>query len=205
MRVFQQPVKGFTLLELMIALAIFAVINAMAYGGMNQVLKQQAGTAQQADKLKRMQLLYHIMERDFSQLVNRPIRGQYGSVVPALKGDSDYNGVEFTHLGHVNPGGFLRSELQRVRYKLDEGELQRESWRVLDQMPDSEADKASLLKDVEAFEVRYLTPADQWVSSWPPSSTLGASSTADLPKAVDVRLTTAELGELNWYFRMPDS
>ncbi|MEE9343089.1 MAG: type II secretion system minor pseudopilin GspJ [Gammaproteobacteria bacterium] len=202
---FYRKYTGFTLLELMIALSIFAVVSLMATGGMSRVLSMRQGTEVQADKLKRMQKVYHLLERDFSQAIDRKVRSAYGSDLDALMGNSQYDGVEFSHLGHANPVGFLRSEIQRVRYRLEDGELIRSSWRVLDRVADSEPDDVTLLEEAEAFSVRYLTRAQAWTDRWPPSSTAGAVSAAALPLAVDVKLTTAELGALNWTFRMPEA
>ena len=56
--------QGFTLLELLIAVAIFALIGAMAYGGLQQVLVQQQRTGQQSQRLSDLQKSYLIMQRN---------------------------------------------------------------------------------------------------------------------------------------------
>ena len=70
--------RGFTLLELLVALAIFALVSVMAYGGLASVLDQQFATDEIAGQLARLQKTYLLLQRDFEQLVPRPVRDEYG-------------------------------------------------------------------------------------------------------------------------------
>ena len=195
--------RGFTLLELLIALSIFALISAMAYGGMNSVMQQRAWTEQKADQLKQLQMAYTIMERDFSQMVDRGIRNEYGSEVGALVGGGSSSGVELSRLGHANPAGFRRSDVQRVRYLSEDGKLFRYSWKVLDRAPDSEAYKQVMIDETTEFALRYLDTSSRWQENWPPIAQTG-QLTAGLPRAVEVRLETKNFGQLVWLFRLPE-
>ena len=194
--------RGFTLLELLVALSIFAVISALAYGGMNQVLTQQALTEEKADRLQQLQITYTIFERDFAQLVNRPVRNAYGSAIGALTGSDGIDGVELTRAGRANPAGFRRSDLQRVRYASEDEKLLRQAWKVLDRSPDSEAVQQVLYEPVKAFSLRYLDRTNQWREVWPP---VGAAPGAvpGLPRVVEVTLETEDFGRLVWLFRSP--
>jgi general secretion pathway protein J len=136
--------QGFTLLELLVSLSIFALIGAMAYGGLTQVLKQQQATEVQSQQLADLQKSYRIMQRDLEQLINRGIRNEYGDSIDALVGGSGYDGVEFSRAGHANPAGFLRSDLQRIAYVPDQDTLIRRTWRVLDRAQDSLPDEEVL-------------------------------------------------------------
>lgn len=195
--------RGFTLLELLIALSIFALISAMAYSGMNSVMTQRAQTELKAEQLKRLQLAFSIMERDFSQLIDRPVRGAYGSTLEALVGSSGIDGVELTRAGHANPAGFRRSDLQRVRYQSEDQQLLRQHWKVLDRAPDSEAVQQVLLDDVEGFALRYLDQSDQWQENWPPVGQPGQAP-AGLPRVIEVELETGDFGKISWLFRLPE-
>ncbi len=195
--------RGFTLLELLVALSIFAVVSALAFGGMSQVLTQRVLTEEKADKLQQLQITYTILERDFSQLVNRPVRNAYGNSLSALAGSGGIEGVELTRSGFANPAGFRRSGLQRVRYISEDEQLLRQAWKVLDRSPDSEAAQQVLYEPVESFSLRYLDQADQWRETWPPvGGTPGAAP--GLPRAVEVVIETEDFGEITWLFRSPE-
>ncbi len=196
--------SGFTLLELLVAVAIFAVIGAMAYSGLQNVMAQQQQTAQHSDRLKSLQLVYRILQRDLEQIVQRSIRNEFGDSVAALVGGSGFNGVEFTRAGFPNPAGFLRSELQRVAYVPDQDRLLRRTWRVLDRSQDSQPDEQVLVEDLAEFAMRFLDENEEWQQNWPPLKAQG-SGPAGMPLAIEVKLELEDLGVLSWLFRVPQA
>lgn len=197
-------VAGFTLLELLVAVAVFAVIGAMAYGGLNTVMNQQQRTNEHSQRLADLQLAYRIVQRDIEQLVERPVRNEYGDTVAALVGGGGYEGVEFSRAGYPNPARFLRSEIQRVAYATDEEQLLRRTWRVLDRAQDTVPDDEVLIEAVSGFDMRFLDEGDEWQQNWPPSTTTGTVAAA-LPKAVEVRVELVDLGVLRWLFRVAEN
>jgi general secretion pathway protein J len=198
--------RGFTLLELLIAVAIFALVGAMAYGGLQQVLDQNEHTGAQSQRLSDLQKAYAIMQRDIEQLTSRKIRNGFGDTIDALVGGSGFNGVEFSRAGHANPAGFLRSDIQRVAYVPDQETLLRRTWRVLDRAQDSLPDEQVLIEGMQRFSVRFLDQANEWQEQWPPQSAqLGTSVDAGMPRAVEVQLELDDVGILNWLFGLPEN
>jgi general secretion pathway protein J len=193
---------GFTLLELLVSLTIFALIGVMAYGGLQSVMTQQSSTEEASQRLADLQKAYRIMRRDLEQIVARKIRNEYGDTLDELVGGSGFTGVEFSRAGHPNPAGFLRSDLQRVAYVPDQDILLRQTWRVLDRAQDSTPDEQVLVEGISRFSMRFLNAANEWLESWPPA--LGLSATTEsLPQAVEVELELDNLGIINWIFRLP--
>jgi len=193
---------GFTLLELLVSLSIFALIGVMAYGGLQSVMIQQSRTGEASQRLADLQKAYRIMRRDLEQIVVRKIRNEFGDTVDELVGGSGFTGVEFSRAGHPNPAGFLRSDLQRVAYVPDQDTLLRQTWRVLDRAQDSKPDEQVLVENISRFSMRFLNAANDWLESWPPP--LGASATTEgLPQAVEVELELDNFGVINWIFRLP--
>lgn len=201
-----QRVRGFTLLELLVALSIFAAIGVMAYSGLANVMRQQAQTEIYSDRMQDLQLAYRIFQRDLEQFVGRDIRNEYGDVAPALVAGGSYAGVEFTRIGHPNPANFLRSNLQRVAYVMDDERLLRRSWRVLDRSQDTEPDEQVLVEKVDDFVMRYLDQQNNWQERWPPLQDVAdeASEQPQWPLAVEVQLSLDDLGMLKWLFRLPE-
>jgi general secretion pathway protein J len=193
---------GFTLLELLVALSIFALISAMAYGGLQSVMTQQQQTGARSERLADLQKAYRIMQRDLEQIVSRQIRNEFGDRIGPVVGGSGFDGVEFSRAGHPNPAGFLRSEIQRVAYVPDQDTLLRRTWRVLDRAQDTEPDEQVLVESMSRFSMRFLDEANEWQERWPPASDQGGLLSG-LPIAVEVQLELDALGILTWIFSLP--
>ncbi len=192
--------SGMTLLELLVALAIFAVLAAMAYGGLDAVLKADGAVRQQARDLAALQRTLAMISRDLAQIAPRTVRGAYGDEQPVL--DATREGyLEWTRAGWANPAGQLRSDLQRVAYGLEGEALVRLYWSVLDRAQDSRPRRAILLEGVSGFRVRVLDASRQWREVWPRDRSAQAASS--LPLAVEVRLHTERWGDVRRLIPLP--
>lgn len=191
--------RGFTLLELIIAISIFGVIMAMAYGALRHISDTAHHLEQRSEQLADLQRAFFVINKDLQQLVDRKIRDQFGDEQPALVADGE-GYVEFTRAGWRNPLGQLRSSLQRVAYRLEGGVLYRDYWRVLDRAQDSEPLRSDIMHNVEAFEVELLPPeSEEWQTSWPPYSNNPDQVAASLPQMVKVNITLEGVGSI-WRF-----
>ena len=194
---------GFTLLELLVALSIFSIVAVLAYGGLGSVLDQRRLTEESADRLAALQRTYLIIQRDIEQLVPRAIRDEFGDERAAITGSS---GFRLTRGGWQNPLHNPRSTLQRVGYTLEDRELVRHSWLVLDRAQDSEPRQQVLVRDIINIQVRYLDPEHNWQDQWPTSEQLTGDAelqTLELPLAVELLLEHERYGEIKWLFQLP--
>jgi general secretion pathway protein J len=190
---------GFTLLELLVALTIFAVLAVMAYGGLETVLDTRAQVEAKAAHLANLQVVYSRMEQDIQQTVARTIRDSYGDPRPALIGGTGQQPtLEFTRGGWTNPSGELRSTLQRVAYGLEKNQLVRLSWMVLDRAQDSKPYKQVMLDGVNEFRVRFWVGQNAWRDAWPPVGVAGTQ----LPRAVEVTLEMTGGRTVVWLFQL---
>lgn len=194
---------GFTLLELLIAMAIFATIAVISYSGLSSMMKTSKAVEIDAARLKEIQIAVLFMQRDLLQSVNRPVREQYGSTLEALRSNDQGNvRLEFTRGGRRNPAGFLRSSLQRVGYGIDDDEnLVRFIWPVLDRSQDTKAIKHELLSKVENLQFRFLDKSNSWVQSWPPITT--NKKVVKLPRAVEFSFDLRDLGRIKRLIVLP--
>jgi len=192
--------SGVTLLELLVALAIFAVIGVIAYSGLSITLTLRSQTEAHATQLAQLQMAFSRLGRDIEQYVNRPIRNEYGDMKPAIQGTEFY--VELTCNGWRNPAQQQRATLQRVAYFVEEGILWRSYWRVLDRAQNTEALKVELLQNVESITLRYLSQDLQWYNEWPPQSLelVGIKLVA-----VEITLVVKQWGSLPRIFQVIDS
>lgn len=198
---------GFTLLELLIALAVFAIMAAMAYSGLASVLEAREEVDETLATIADLQGAIHRMQMDLEQAVPRSVRYAYGDPHPALRGLPE-QGIEFTRNGWRNPLSLPRSHLQRVAYRINEdGDLVRLSWLVLDRAQDSVPIERVLIEGVKDVEWRFLNEQREWVDVWPPGQAArasGAGSASEvMPRAVELRLETEAWGELRYLFLIP--
>jgi general secretion pathway protein J len=204
---------GFTLLELLVAMGIFALMAAMAYGGLNVIINERQETDKHAARLAQLQTSFLWLGRDIEQITNRRIRDEYGDSQLALSStEVGRFQLEFTRGGWRNPVGRARSNLQRVAYGVQENKLVRSYWNVLDRAQDSKALETVLLDGVNRMELRFLsvqTSAQQsgqdkqeWVDAWP-GNALGEKSSDGLPQALEVTLETEAEGRITRLFRVP--
>lgn len=192
-----KAVAGFTLLELLIAITIFAVIGAMALGGYNQLLKQRERADTSMARIRATQLAVTKIAQDFEQLEPRPIRDPTAQTQRAalMTDASGVNVVELTRAGWSNPAGVQRSTLQRVAYRLRDGKLYRDYWTVLDPTLGSMPVEVELLDKVTAFKLRFMDQNRQWQTLWPAAGA-SATSARDLPLAVEFTLQLEDWGEI---------
>ncbi len=191
------PERGFTLLELLVALLVFAVMSVLAYGGLRSVLDASSTTTAHMDRLTDLQRTFTALARDVEQLAGRDIRDEYGDRQPAVSAGGDDRLLELTRAGWRNPAGQARSTLQRVAYRLDEGILYKMHWAVLDRALDNQPNEAELLDGVTEVELRFLDQALAWHGQWPP---LGVED-ARL-RAIEVVLELEDWGKLRRLFQV---
>jgi len=201
--------RGFSLIELVVALAVFAALAAAAYGGLASVARTRGELQTKQDRLAAIVRAISIVERDLRQAVSRPVRADArGETIAALIGGADR--IELTRLGFANPRAEPRSNLERVVYAIDAGALRRGRYAVLDRAPDSAPTLSTVLGDADALRLRYLGTDGVWRNTWPPSEVPNATQPnidtfAVLPRAIEFRVATRDAGELRRIVELPSS
>ena len=199
----RQPTRGFTLLELLVAIAVFATLSVMAYGALREVMASSAHVEAEVEKLARLQLTFTWLERDLAQAIGRPVRDAYGDHAHAmLGGDLGTELLLFTRAGHSNPAqSARRSSLLRVGYRLDEKRFSRVFWPVVDAVQGTEPVQRELLDNVNSVSLRFLNHSVAWQPSWP--TDIQSSALTCVPAAVEVTLDVDGLGEVRRLIRTP--
>ena len=194
--------KGFTLIEIVVALAVFALVGVMASSGLNAILKWQADLEARSDQIKSIQLTLKYLEKDINRAIERTVRDQYGDRQPAFSSDGE-SIMSLTYSGWRNPAGLLRSHLQRVAYEYNEDkEFIRHSWNRLDGAILEDARGVVLLEEVEEFKIEFLNPVNAWVDQWPPINI--SANDAGLPRAVSISFDAKPLGKITRIFTVPN-
>jgi general secretion pathway protein J len=192
--------RGFTLIELMVAVFITAILLSMGYGAVNQALSDREALNTRQERLLAVQTAMRLLTQDFTQLTPRPVRQPIGDGwLPAIAGSPGTSSiVTLTRAGWANPAGIQRPALQRVTYILENGALRREHWPVLDATLTTTTVRRELLDKVKSLTLRYMDNSFQWRDQWPQQA-LAGDATSNLrlrPIAVEVTLELEDWGKL---------
>ncbi len=198
--------NGFTLIEALVAMFIFAWISLASYQILDQVILAQDGNQRQSGVLSKSQRVSWQLAKDFRQMVNRPVYDENGDVLGPLVLNDGTNIIEFTRSGWSNPLQWPRSELQRVAYTVDyhpESDkpssefynddrlyLIRLYWQVLDRTLESKPQKQVMLGGIVDIRTRFW---DAGSSEWVDVPLLNFAAQRDLiqyglPAAVEVSI-----------------
>jgi general secretion pathway protein J len=182
--------SGFTLVELLVALAVFATMAALAYGGLNSIAHTRGELGRQEDRFRDLTRAVTMLNRDLAESVARPVRGTSGQELPAMIGTSTQ--IEFTRVGFANPQAEQRSNLERVTYELDANTMKRGRYAVLDRVSDTAPTISDLKVAVDSIRLRYLN-GGQWLDAWPPQQD---NAMIVMPTAVQWTIASRDYGEL---------
>jgi general secretion pathway protein J len=187
---------GFTLLELLVAMAIFAVIGAMALGGLNAVVDQGEIAGGQMARLAELQRAMRVMTADLGGIQPRFVRDELGTAgeLPLVTDGRGEFLLRLTRGGWSNPSRApYRGTLQRLQYRLQDDVLIREYWTVTDRVLGEKPRQEELLTGVERLELSYLDQGREWVTQWPPPSR-SAPGNGERPRAIRLKLTLEDFG-----------
>lgn len=170
---------GFTLIELVVAMSIFALLSLAGWQVFNNLMTTRERASLQAARLSAEQIAYGQLLRDLTQAVARPVRDQTG-VQPALSLETQR--LSFTRTGYFDPRFSQTSPLERVQYLLDGELLVRLSNPQIDQAGVAQPTRSVLLRDVQQLRFEALNPAPE--ALWP--------SLSDQPIATNAQGTSPE-------------
>ena len=201
--------RGFTLIEVLIAMAITAFVALLGYNTLSTVITGVDSVRNEAQRLYEINRAIGVLSRDIRQVTNRSITDEFGTQASALEGGPlARETLAFTRSGWHNTLGVPRSALQRVAYYIDDDQLIRAAYPILDRSAAIEPRETILLEEVERFEVRFLgdittlqagadVTVDRrfWQENWL-ADISQPGAVIELPAAVEVLLAIEGWGEM---------
>lgn len=191
-------VRGFSLIELLVALMIFSTMAAIAYAGLAAVTRSYTALDARERELAALGRALTLLERDLRGIAARPIRDGNGVMLPALGGQADQ--LELSAYGRGQMAGGDLGLIERVGYRRDGAGLHRLRWRVLDRAPATLPDQRLLLADTQAFRLRFLGADNRWHTQWPLP---GAALDGAMPLAVEFTVVMPTIGDVRRLVELP--
>lgn len=180
--------RAFTLVELLVALAIFAILSGFAYRGLTAMLDSREALQRESHKWRDVSVFVGRVERDLAAVLARNATGASGTTLPALSSSlgtvNEGDGLALTRSGSPLQANALAAP-QRVAYRLVGDHVERLTWAGVDAAPREEPNAVTVLAPVRALSFRFLDPrSGEWRTAWPGSSNL-------LPTAVEMTVELA--------------
>ena len=179
--------QGFTLLEVLIAIAIFSVVSLASFTIFDTVLRGDENSKIRSDSQNELQRAFLLMERDFTQIAKRSMRinGEAPSNSFLQTSDdsflADEQAIAFVRNGWTNPGLLLpRSDMQRVAYRDDDETLQRLHYNFVDAVVGQEPKIRPLISQVTNLTFEFYD-GSKWQDKW---------SGSTLPQAIAIEIET---------------
>jgi len=189
---------GFTMLEMLVAIAVFALFGLLGQQVTDGMLRADALSAGQEQKLSLVQRTMQLLGHDLTQMVPRAVRGAKGESEPALQVQQNATetlSFRFVRAGIPNPQMALaRSHLLKVGYRIRQGHLERLSWPTVDAV--TEQPVVQRLMPARRITLQYYD-GSQWLAYW--------QARQALPQAINMRLDTDDYGVIEriWLLRGP--
>ena len=191
---------GFTLLEILIAIAIFSLISLSSFTIFDAVLKGDATAKSRSERQNELQRAFILIERDLTQIARRsmringeaPLNKRIQSASDSFA--SEEQAIAFVRHGWTNPGLLLpRSDMQAVAYRLVDETLERLHFNFVDSVVGEAPKVRSLITDVTSVAFEYYD-GKKWLETWEVPS---------LPLAIAIQIDTKDYGVIRRQFIVP--
>ncbi|OFX05717.1 MAG: type II secretion system protein GspJ [Alphaproteobacteria bacterium RIFCSPHIGHO2_12_FULL_63_12] len=207
----RQAQRGLTLPELLIALLIFAMISGAAVYALRLSVEGREQLEIADGEIREFQIMRQVMKQDFSGIVARTVRDDFGNSLPApflggeglsyrLPVEGEKSLMVFVRSGWTNPDDRApRPTLQAVEYLIKGGDLVRRVRPYLDDARGQPRTDRVLIAGVSEVEIGFFTGAEDssgpvFSDLWPMPQSKGS------PEAIRLTMTTKRFGEIEQLF-----
>lgn len=158
-RIAGEPEGGFTLIEIMVAIAIFALIAAIAFPALIQFLDIRERINKKSESISDLQKTFLFLSRDMTYAVNRLGKDEFGDIGKSTMLVGDDSLIELTTSYqdfNLDGSGVPR----RVKWLFEDNTLFRVQYPVMDPDGDTRVYRQSLLTGVDDVEITVFSVED---------------------------------------------
>jgi len=191
---------GFTLVELLVALFVFALVASLSMRFLYQTIESKSAIETRSGMLQEMRVARTLLKMDMLHIVHRPSRGRFGAVPKqSFQVGQPKNGqpfLTFVRGGANNPGNYQpKSQLQHVSYLFKDKKLIRRVRARLDPSAETPTAEQTILSDISALGIQFHVDG-----FWQNRLAASASGIVSLPKAVSITFTREPHGKIEHTF-----
>ncbi len=196
----QRSLRGFTLLEILVALTVFAILATITSSAMYHAFNTRAHVTKQADRLNQLHITMALLQRDTQQII-----GGVGSRrLPVFIGRAHY--LEFTRGGNVNPDALEpQSSLMRVAFLCEHNQLIRRYWSTPNTPHRYQYQDKVLLDHVNQCQFAYLAKNRELLPQWQKKTLPPAMKNESLPTAIQFTVNLKDWGNMSLLFVVPEA
>jgi general secretion pathway protein J len=193
--------SGFTLIELMVAIMIFAIITVISYRTLSALIATKDGVETAQAKWGGISKTMNQMSVYCNRIIPLTVLDVDGSMMPAVLGKSKLTGnfdsqLEMTTSGFIGDLAYGSTPPKRIGFRYANGKLFLVIWPVLNRAPNTKPDLILLSNQIASFKIKYLYQDRQWYDTWP----LNLSSYAITPLAIKmyIKMNSGEEIDRQW-------
>lgn len=196
--------RGFTLLEILVAMAIASFIGVAAMVLLDRSTVAHRNIQQQGDRYNAIERTMLFISNDIQQIAPRKFRDEFGDIKENLTSDNSIGKthLSFTRLGRRNPAGLARSNLEKLTYLVEDEKLKRISYLYPDGMSLENGLNRTLLDKIDKLSLQFFD-GENWSEFWPVEAAASSSSNT-LPVAIRVTLELQDIGSINRLYVISD-
>jgi general secretion pathway protein J len=176
------PQAAFTLIEVLVAMLVAAIVAVLAYRGLDALIASRAQLDASAARWLAIHRLFDALETDLRFALPRPTRDAGGTPQPALLGQAAAVGPYSAQLALVQDGAAAGRAPRRVAYRLVEERIEFLRWPAADLPPYGDPQIVTLLDGVAGWSLRYQGNDGVWREQWAPAVL------TELPRGIEIRL-----------------
>lgn len=188
--------RGFSLLELLVAVAIFAVIATLAWGGLDTIVRARRSIDEASLHLVTLQRTVNRFDRDMSSILPIPVQNERQQVEPALVGE--VSRIEATSAMQSLTALGEALTPRRVSWRCDRNQLIRSTWIAPDFGYTADGNEHIQLDGVTGCRFRYAAVNGALVDHWPPEDSVPDT----LPLGIEITFAVNGHGEFRRFIEL---
>lgn len=173
--------RGFTLLELLVAITVLSVVSVIAWRGLDTLVVTRDRLEPEVDETRALLVAFGQIERDLAQVVNPAFLGLTSSPLNVRPAD----GAMMIELARVAaPAPDRPTEVQTVYYRVVDNTLVRQATAALpyfQRTNTGQFENARLLDHIQSMDVRLWQQGVGWT---PPGDRADPQAAAGTPPGV---------------------
>ena len=173
--------KGFTLIEVLISLAILSIIAIVSTNFLQSSIDLRNQSKSKVDDIKVFNLGVSTIRRDLMSTVNLPMRDNFGNQLPNFIGSNTDKKITF--LGFINRIDSSRSSISRIEYLFDDTKFIRRVYFTADPYDYDDHIDSVIFDNIDDVEISFLSD-NRWFTEWP----AGQTAANKIPKLVKIEI-----------------